>query len=136
MSNLHQDQFWPRTGICALPFLALSGCLDGAPPPAAAQQQVTTESIPGAAYTIYSAGEITDCKNLKREHSNAAKTAALVGTGSTPLTPIGFPKRNSEASYNATHGLLKLALTETGYEWEFFPVAGDRFKDRGTTLCH
>lgn len=318
MSNVQQNHVWPGTTISALLFIALSGCLDGSSPQAAARQPGSTESVPGAAYTIYAAGDIADCKNLKPEHSAAAKTAALVasalaqnrdaavltlgdntypvglplefdncydptwgrfkartypapgnhdyytpaaigyygyfgasagpeqrgyfsvelgqwhvvslnsnlkgdeqrrqlewlkadlaqhptrcalaywhhplfssgghgnnaqmkdawqilsdggvdvvlnghdhdyerfapqngagvrdelhgmrqfvvGTGGTPLTPIGFPKRNSEASYNSAHGVLKLALKETGYEWEFLPVAGDRFSDRGVTLCH
>jgi hypothetical protein len=59
----------------------------------------------------------------------------VVGTGGARLTPILFRKANSEAVENSTHGVLRLVLKESGYEWEFLAAAGG-FSDRGATLCH
>lgn len=82
----------------------------------------------------------------------------VVGTGGARLTPAGWSrplvekmvsvfnpdakpgpaglKANSEIVDNSTHGVLKLVLKDTGYEWEFLPVAGGVFTDRGAALCH
>lgn len=60
----------------------------------------------------------------------------VVGTGGAKLSPLGVRKPFSEVSDNSTHGVLKLELKKTGYEWEFLPVAGSKFSDRGTALCH
>lgn len=59
----------------------------------------------------------------------------VVGTGGAKLTMVGFRKANSEISYSATHGVLKLDLKDSWYEWEFLTVAGE-FTDRGVGLCH
>lgn len=60
----------------------------------------------------------------------------VVGTGGAQLSPLRFDKPNSEVNDNSTHGVLKLVLKETGYEWEFMPVAQGGFTDRGAALCH
>ena len=60
----------------------------------------------------------------------------VVGTGGAKLTMLGLRKQNSEASDNASHGILKLVLKDSGYEWEFLPVAGETFTDHGVGLCH
>jgi hypothetical protein len=60
----------------------------------------------------------------------------VVGTGGARLSSFRFRKSNSEASSNSTHGVLKLALKDAGYEWEFLPVEDGGFTDRGATSCH
>jgi hypothetical protein len=60
----------------------------------------------------------------------------VVGTGGAQLSPFRFRKENSEASDNSTHGILKLVLKDTGYEWEFLPVLSNGFTDKGAALCH
>jgi hypothetical protein len=60
----------------------------------------------------------------------------VVGTGGAKLTPFVLRKANSEVSNNSTHGVLRMVLKDTGYEWEFLPVAGGGFTDRGSALCH
>ncbi len=60
----------------------------------------------------------------------------VVGTGGAKLTPLGLRKPNSDVSDNSSYGVLKMVLKETGYEWEFLPVAGGSFSDRGAALCH
>lgn len=60
----------------------------------------------------------------------------VAGTGGAALTPFWFPKFNSEATDNSVHGVLKMVLRETGYEWTFLPVDGGGFTDRGAALCH
>jgi hypothetical protein len=60
----------------------------------------------------------------------------VVGTGGAKLTSFRRRRPNSEVGDNSTHGVLKLVLKETGYEWEFLPVTQDGFTDRGMALCH
>lgn len=62
----------------------------------------------------------------------------VVGTGGARLTPLRFPRAHSEITDNTTHGVLKLMLKPTGYEWEFLPVrpaAEGGFSDRGAASC-
>jgi hypothetical protein len=37
---------------------------------------------------------------------------------------------------NTALGVVKLTLGEGSYSWEFVPVAGQTFRDAGTTSCH
>jgi acid phosphatase type 7 len=76
-------------------------------------------------------------------------TEFVVGTGGRalydwPLTkteefPDGvfIPKPNSIVQNNNTHGVLKLTLHPSSYDWQFVPVAGEGdFTDSGTGHCH
>jgi acid phosphatase type 7 len=60
----------------------------------------------------------------------------VVGTGGTHLRPMGTIKPNSQVRNTTTHGVLKLTLQPTSYEWNFVPVAGKTFTDSGSTACH
>jgi hypothetical protein len=60
----------------------------------------------------------------------------VVGTGGAPLTSMPFSVPNSEVRSNSAWGLLKLTLRPEAYDWEFVPVAGQTFTDRGTGTCH
>ncbi|MBA2634751.1 MAG: metallophosphoesterase [Chloroflexi bacterium] len=60
----------------------------------------------------------------------------VVGTGGGELYPIDVVAANSEARTNETHGVLKLTLREGGYDWEFVPVGGSSFNDRGSDGCN
>ena len=60
----------------------------------------------------------------------------VVGTGGAKLTPMLFKKWNSEILDNNTHGVLRLELRRDSYSWEFLPVAGSDFTDRGAARCH
>jgi hypothetical protein len=60
----------------------------------------------------------------------------VVGTGGAQLTSFGLRKSNSAVSDNRAHGVLRMVLKETGYEWEFLPVSGGFVSDRGAALCH
>ena len=59
----------------------------------------------------------------------------LVGTGGKDLYTIGTPIANSEIHNADTHGVLKLTLHPTSYDWEFIPEAGKTFTDSGTASC-
>jgi hypothetical protein len=59
----------------------------------------------------------------------------IAGTGGAPLYKFGTIKANSEVRNNVTHGVLKFTLNPTGYDWEFIPVAGQTFSDRGSASC-
>ena len=59
----------------------------------------------------------------------------VAGTGGAPLYGIGTIKPNSEVRNNIAHGVLKLALHPKSYDWEFIPVFGQSFRDRGTARC-
>ncbi|MCH8619226.1 metallophosphoesterase [Undibacterium sp. TS12] len=60
----------------------------------------------------------------------------VVGTGGAKLTPMFLPRGNTEIRDNSTHGVLKLSLAEKSYEWEFLPVPGGSFTDKGKDVCH
>lgn len=60
----------------------------------------------------------------------------VVGTGGADLYPFGEPIANSAVRNADTHGVLKLSLHPTSYDWVFVPVAGKIFTDTGTTACH
>jgi hypothetical protein len=59
----------------------------------------------------------------------------VVGTGGAPFHPFRQPKPNSEVRRLA-HGILRLELWGDHYTWEFVPVEGETFTDRGEGVCH
>lgn len=59
----------------------------------------------------------------------------VVGTGGAPLRRIASVQPNSEVRQTGTHGVLKLTLRSTSYDWEFVPVYGATFRDTGTGQC-
>ena len=59
----------------------------------------------------------------------------VVGTGGETLGVFGTPTTGSEIR-SMTHGVLKLTLRATGYDWEFVPVAGSTFSDSGSDTCN
>ncbi|UTY57740.1 metallophosphoesterase [Massilia sp. erpn] len=46
----------------------------------------------------------------------------VIGTGGAFLTPFRWPHAHSEVRANRQWGVLKLALKEDGYDWEFLPA--------------
>ena len=58
-----------------------------------------------------------------------------VGTGGAGLYGLKQVIANSEVRNDDTHGVLKLTLHPTGYDWEFVPVAGMTFSDTGSASC-
>ena len=60
----------------------------------------------------------------------------VVGTGGAALRAFGKIQPNSQVHNSDSHGVLKLTLRPTGYDWEFIPVKGDRFEDSGSESCH
>jgi hypothetical protein len=61
----------------------------------------------------------------------------VVGTGGGNLRNFANdPLPTTEVRQDHTWGVLKLTLRETGYDWEFLPVAGKTFTDSGSGDCH
>lgn len=60
----------------------------------------------------------------------------VVGTGGASLYEFQDIQPNSEVRNNKAHGVLKLTLHPSGYDWEFVPVAGKTFTDSGSQSCH
>ncbi len=61
----------------------------------------------------------------------------VVGTGGTSLRP--FPSERPAHGVvrdSDTWGVLKLTLRASSYEWEFVPIAGQTFTDKGSANCH
>ncbi|MBC3869779.1 metallophosphoesterase family protein [Undibacterium oligocarboniphilum] len=73
--------------------------------------------------------------NGERDDKNGMRSF-VVGTGGAQLTPMFLPRLSTEIRDNSTHGVLKLRLHEQSYEWEFLPVPGQRFTDKGSGNCH
>jgi len=60
----------------------------------------------------------------------------VVGTGGTGLNKtLSGPQPNTEVLNNTSHGVLKLTLHATSYDWEFIPIAGQTFTDSGSAAC-
>jgi hypothetical protein len=60
----------------------------------------------------------------------------VVGTGGAALRPFPRVTANSVVRNASTHGVLRLTLQPTGYDWAFVPVAGGTFTDAGSADCH
>lgn len=60
----------------------------------------------------------------------------VVGTGGDKFEAMGKIQPNSEVRNNTTHGVLKLTLHSTSYNWSFIPIAGKTFTDVGQGACH
>jgi hypothetical protein len=60
----------------------------------------------------------------------------VVGTGGSPLVPFPRIARNSQVRNGTTYGVLRLTLHASSYDFAFIPIAGQTFRDSGTTRCH
>ncbi len=60
----------------------------------------------------------------------------VVGTGGVGLRAGFSPVATSEVRQASSHGVLQLTLGSGAYEWEFIPIAGQTFTDRGSGSCH
>ena len=61
----------------------------------------------------------------------------VVGTGGRNHYPIREkPASNSEVRNDDTFGVLALTLHSASYDWRFVAVAGARFSDAGSGVCH
>jgi hypothetical protein len=60
----------------------------------------------------------------------------VVGTGGASYHGFTTPAATSEVRNTGTHGVLKLTLHASSYEWQFVPVAGKTFADAGTQAVH
>lgn len=60
----------------------------------------------------------------------------IVGTGGASLKPVFWKKQHSEVLDAKTHGILKLNLKKQSYTWEFLPVKGSEFTDKGSAVCY
>jgi len=59
----------------------------------------------------------------------------IVGTGGRTLYTVTDAQPNSEVHDDQTHGVLKLTLHPTGYDWQFIPIPGRSFSDSGSDDC-
>jgi hypothetical protein len=60
----------------------------------------------------------------------------VVGTGGASLYSFSTIQPNSEVRNNDSHGILKLTLYPTSYDWEFIPITGEPFTDSGSAACN
>ena len=60
----------------------------------------------------------------------------VVGTGGRSHYPFERVDRESQIRNNTDYGVLKLTLHADAYDWEFIPVAGASFRDKGSGKCH
>ena len=60
----------------------------------------------------------------------------VVGTGGSENYLLMATRPNSEVRNNTSHGILRLTLGQTGYSWQYVPIAGSNFSDAGSDTCH
>jgi acid phosphatase type 7 len=59
----------------------------------------------------------------------------VVGTGGAELRDMMAIRPNSEVQNSTTFGVIKFTLRPKTYDWEFIPIKGQTFKDKGTGTC-
>jgi hypothetical protein len=62
--------------------------------------------------------------------------AFVVGTGGVSLYDFRTPIANSVVRDNTSYGVLKMTLKPGRYDWEFLPLEGQTFNDRGSADCN
>ena len=60
----------------------------------------------------------------------------VAGTGGAALRQFETENPNSLVRDASAHGVLRLDLRPGAYDWEFNPVSGGSFTDRGSGTCH
>lgn len=60
----------------------------------------------------------------------------VVGTGGAALGGFSTTMKNSQVRNSRTYGLLRLTLHASSYNFAFLPIAGQTFRDSGSTPCH
>jgi peptidoglycan/xylan/chitin deacetylase (PgdA/CDA1 family) len=60
----------------------------------------------------------------------------IVGTGGAGLDAPANPLPTSEVLNNGTHGVIRLTLHSTGYDWTFVHDTDGTFTDSGSATCH
>ena len=85
-------------------------------------------------------GHDHDYEQFHRQNANGVADVNgirefVVGTGGAALRPFTIIKPNSAVRDSETHGVLKLTLHPTSYDWEFIPIAGQTFTDVGSRPC-
>jgi hypothetical protein len=63
-------------------------------------------------------------------------TEFVVGTGGKNHYPFAGVQPGSAARNDDSFGVLLLTLHPTSYQWRFAPIAGSRFTDAGSGVCH
>ncbi len=59
----------------------------------------------------------------------------VVGTGGADPYPVGPRAANSEIVNGSIYGVLKLALSPGGYDWQYLSIAGSTLPDSGHGSC-
>jgi hypothetical protein len=59
----------------------------------------------------------------------------LVGTGGGGVYKLKKLAPHSEVQDNSTYGVLKFTLSKGRYDWQFIPMAGQKFTDSGSGVC-
>jgi hypothetical protein len=59
----------------------------------------------------------------------------VVGTGGAALRPFLWKAANSQSWTAVTHGVIRLDLHASMFDWTFIPTTGD-FTDSGSAQCH
>ncbi|HEU0054721.1 MAG TPA: hypothetical protein VFQ39_16155, partial [Longimicrobium sp.] len=59
----------------------------------------------------------------------------VVGTGGAPAYPMRHARETTEARTNRARGVLRLVFHDDGYEWDFVPIRGVSYSDRGRAEC-
>jgi len=60
----------------------------------------------------------------------------IVGTGGSDIYAPGAAQPLTEVQNGTTFGALKMVLHPDSYDWQFVPIPGFKFTDRGSYPCH
>jgi acid phosphatase type 7 len=74
--------------------------------------------------------------NAEGQAASPGLREIVVGTGGVNHDGYVTSLSTSEVLNASTYGVMKLTLNSTSYSWQFIPIAGQAFKDSGSTDCH
>ncbi|MEB3221945.1 MAG: metallophosphoesterase [Candidatus Sericytochromatia bacterium] len=72
----------------------------------------------------------------KRDAARGVRSFVVGTGGKNHYMFFKLPKSTTAVRNASTFGVLQLALYPDGYEWEFVPVEGETFTDRGQSSVH
>ena len=92
-----------------------------------------SSSSPATSTTTSDSRRRTPTADPIRSAASASSWSERAAASSTPGAAI---KPTARSGTTETFGVLKLTLHPDGYDWEFLPVDGETFTDKGTDKCH
>ena len=100
------------------------------------------KALSGAGAELVLAGHDHDYERFAPQDSSGAAdpdrglAEIVVGTGGRSAYPFETVREHSLVRRTGVFGVLRLELAAGSYAFDFVPIAGEAFTDRGSGTCH